>query len=189
MEAVKTEAINLETAKQIIEQYIYAKDYNRPHQMSAVFHKSAVLEMRVNSDSIAFPPVTHGADNIADILSRQFGATYDNVYTLCLDDSVCLNGMTLDCRWLVVMTHKSDKSCRIGFGSYEWSFSNCPEMKTNKLAIIIDDMFVLEPINADSILSWVSRKPYPWCHSSELLEDIPAIAESEAVKGGVMHSK
>jgi hypothetical protein len=171
----KVEAMTLKKAMKIVESYIYAKDFNRPHLMSSVFTESASLEMEVNSSSISFPALTKGLEPIADTLSRSFGATYDNVYTLCIEDSIEQYGLQLDCRWLVVMTHKLEKTARLGFGRYQWSFDESAEPLAEQLKISIDDMLVIEPSLSETLLNWISAKSYPWINGPELLENTPDI--------------
>ncbi|EAR61296.1 hypothetical protein [Neptuniibacter caesariensis] len=176
------EAAKLKEAMKVVERYIYAKDFNRPHQMSAVFTASASLEMEVNSSSISFPALTNGLEPIADTLSRNFGATYDNVYTLCIEDSIEQCGLKLDCRWFVVMTHKQEKTVRLGFGRYQWSFDESAEPLAEKLKISIEDMLVIEPSLSETLLNWISAKSYPWINRSELLENTPDIDCIEGMK-------
>lgn len=171
-------------AKAIIEQYVYAKDYNRPYQMHRVFCEEATLEMRVNSESITFPPITRGREGIAELLSRQFGATYDNVYTLCISDSVVFSGSELACRWLVVMTHKEEKTGRVGFGSYDWRFSQAPDPAVQSLIITIDEMNVIEAQKVEAYLAWINQKNYPWSCWAELVEDIPEKEMSAKIMRG-----
>ena len=55
----------------LLRDYIRAKDENRPHLIPQVFAANACLEMRVKTDSIAFPAVSQGAATIADVLVRR----------------------------------------------------------------------------------------------------------------------
>ena len=74
-----------ESADTLILTYILAKDGNRPHLLRQAFAEDAELKMVLNTGAINFPPIARSRDNIADILARQFGATYENIYTFCLD--------------------------------------------------------------------------------------------------------
>lgn len=178
--------LDSQAGKAVISRYIFAKDYNRPHLMKQVFSPDAQLLMRVSSDSISFPPLTQGRDAIADILSRKFAATYDNVYTLCIDDSVRLDNHQLSCRWIVVMSHKEEQTCRLGYGSYQWDFStNCDQTGlalVDKLCITIDAMSALATSAEEALFDWISQLPYPWCQRADLFIQPPKIAEIDQLQ-------
>ncbi len=87
--------------------------------MQSIFSDSAVLEMNVKTENIAFPSKTKGLDLITDVLVKKFNETYENIYTFCLSDSIQQN---IECRWLVGMTTKESGELRIGHGTYAWEF-------------------------------------------------------------------
>lgn len=166
--------------------YLCAKDQNRPHRMKQVFTESASLEMQVNSDNIAFPPETRGREAITELLVRQFGQTYENVYTFCLTDSINSQADHLDCRWLVAMSERANGSLRVGWGHYDWYFDNADNTDdvalANRLRIQIEQMQVLEPEYADQVLGWASHLPYPWCNTRQLLETLPQIPSLQPLR-------
>lgn len=73
-----------------IARYVTAKDNNKAHLMPLVFTTDAMLMMQVHSENIDFPPQVIGCDNIADTLVRRFNENYENVYTFCFSDSLCI---------------------------------------------------------------------------------------------------
>jgi hypothetical protein len=83
MSAVNTSPSSRASA-QILEGYFCAKDGNRPHLIARVFTPDARLEINNASASITFPAVTQGMEDIADVLVRQFGRTYENIYSFYL---------------------------------------------------------------------------------------------------------
>ncbi len=159
----------------LISQYIKAKDQSRPHLMARVFSNNATLSMQVQTDAISFPAAVSGVDKITDTLVRDFNQKWNNIYTLCLIDSVNVGMQALDCRWLVGMTDKITGQCRVGFGEYHWRFSAdvCPQVE--QLTIVIDDMVVLESGEAAIVLSWLDNQDYPWVASAALHETMPRL--------------
>lgn len=169
------EHLNLQDYKEIVSNYIYAKDGNRPHLMAGSFAEQAILEMKVETDKISFPSNTVGLAAISEVLVRRFGQSYDNVYTLCTSDSVKSNDVSLSCHWLVAMTDKESGEVRVGCGQYDWQFESGPNGLAKHLIITIQQMIVLDQSFTEPIIEWVSGLPYPWCDSSVLLETMPQI--------------
>ena len=146
-----------------IEAYVRAKDGNRPHRLIDVFAETALLEMVVNSDAIAFPALTQDCDAIADVLVSRFGQQYENVYTFCLSDPPSPGAVRFECAWLVVMTEKITGSVRAGRGLYEWSLAPPLAQWVGRLRILIDRMDVLPKEVAERSFRWIEGLPYPWC--------------------------
>jgi len=107
MSAVNTSPSSRASA-QILEGYFCAKDGNRPHLIARVFTPDARLEINNASASITFPSVAQGMEDIADVLVRQFGRTYENIYSFYLSEP---EGAVkqFKCSWLVGMTDKQTK--------------------------------------------------------------------------------
>ena len=99
--------IAISDQRDVISQYIYAKDHNRPHLMASSFTSDACLEMQVKTQNIAFPSESTGLNAITETLVSNFGRTYENVYTFCISDSFVSRADTASCRWLVAMTEKT----------------------------------------------------------------------------------
>lgn len=172
-------AINMQ--RDVISQYIYAKDHNRPHLMASAFTPDAHLEMQVKTQNIAFPGESIGLEAITETLVSNFGRTYENVYTFCLSDSSSSEVDFASCNWLVAMTEKADAGetgkVRVGFGRYDWHFVHEPLLLADRLRITIEEMLVLEAGFAPDILNWVSGLPYPWCGAEDVLTSMPELEQ------------
>ncbi len=167
--------MSLENHKNIIRNYIRAKDDNKPLLMEQVFTESATLEMEVKTDNISFPPDTVSLKAITDVLVKNFSQTYENVYTFCLSDSFNNNvnsiPNTVSCDWLVCMTERDGGNVRVGSGRYDWRF-NEQGNKANHLIITIEKMLILVPAHTEKIFEWVKKLPYPFCDSEKMFEFI-----------------
>ncbi|HXP98140.1 MAG TPA: hypothetical protein VN809_15610 [Telmatospirillum sp.] len=166
-----------ESAETLILTYILAKDGNRPHLLRQTFAEDAELKMVLNTGAINFPPIAQSRESIADILARQFGATYENIYTFCLDRPPPGDRLaSFSCDWAVGMSEKANRSVRVGCGRYDWRFSPTAPLRVEHLAITIDVMESLPPACGDEILDWLSALPYPWCTPKMFVQTAPAIA-------------
>jgi len=170
----------MNTAQQSIQQYIKAKDSNRPHLLRLAFAPDAILDMVVHTGSISFPPHVEGLGSIGDVLVRRFGQTFENVYTFCLGLPPEPQAKTFQCKWLVGMSDKSCGEGRVGCGLYEWQFS--PESRlVERLTITIEHMKTLPATDLHCIMEWVSHLDYPWCSSQALVSNAPDIDTLEEV--------
>ncbi|MBV7496250.1 hypothetical protein KW837_18410 [Pseudomonas sp. PDM24] len=170
----------MNTAQQSIQQYIKAKDGNRPHLLPQAFAPDAILDMVVHTGSISFPPHVEGLGSIGDVLVRRFGQTFENVYTFCLGRPPEPQAKTFQCKWLVGMSDKSGGEVRVGCGLYEWQFS--PESRlVERLTITIEHMKTLPATDLHCIMEWVSHLDYPWCSSQALVSNVPDIDTLEEV--------
>jgi hypothetical protein len=147
---------------QIIQHYLLAKDGNRPHLMSEAFSEDAMLSMQVNTDSIAFPPLSRGRDAIADVLVRRFGQSYENVYTFCLGQPPGQAASAYSCAWLVAMTDKGSGNVRVGCGRYDWHFEDVTGL-AERLAISVEVMQILPPAATEPVMQWAASLSAPWC--------------------------
>lgn len=168
--------------KLLINRYIKAKDSNKPHLMKSVFSANAVLEIKVNSDNISFPPIVTGCKQITETLITEFSQSYENVYTICVADTVQLSSGTLNCRWLVGMTETSSGLQKVGFGDYLWVFDHTNDKLVSQLTIIIDSMVILPSERQSELMPWLDSLPAPWALSSEVLPSMPNIAELSDVR-------
>ena len=131
--------------------------------------------MSLRTQAIAFPPESRGVQAIADTLVRRFGQNYDNVYTFYLSRPAA--GAVLDeysCDWIVAMTEKTGGQARVGCGRYDWAFRKQPH-QAEKLVITIETMLTLPASQADLILDWITRLPYPWVNAQRIVASAPAI--------------
>ena len=165
----------------IIDTYICAKDCNRPWLMPAAFAADAVLKMDVNTEAITFPASTRGIADMTDILVRSFARDYENVYTVCLADPPAPDAVSFNCRWLVAMSDKKSRHVRVGCGQYDWVFGMGENVLATQLTITIDHMQVLNPAHLDTVMSWISALPYPWCSPEQAVRRVPQLTELEEI--------
>ena len=163
--------------KQLIADYIQAKDQNRPHLIHHVFSADAVLDMHVASDSISFPAQTMGAEQICEVLVRRFALQYENIYTYCLTDTIQRADHRLNCRWLVCMSNKETGEVLVGWGVYNWHFTQAAAIKVASLRIHIEKMSVLEPEHLELVMAAISPISYPWCASEHLNKTFASLAK------------
>jgi hypothetical protein len=163
-----------------IQTYIRAKDENRPHLMSRAFTPDASLEMRVETENISFPPASKGIEAITQVLVRDFGLAYENIYTFCLDGAPTDGEAEFRCRWLVGMSVKVSKSIRVGCGYYEWQFG--ANELVQHLTITIKTMLVLSSDHYRPVMNWLSHLPYPWCPEDAAAKGMPPISELNEVR-------
>ncbi len=173
------------TLAELVHTYIRAKDENRPHLMHEVFAQSATLEMVMKTDTIAFPPVTHGRDAITEVLVRRFGKEYENVYTFCVCQPPAAGAAEFACTWLVLMSEKESGRVRAGFGRYEWLRSSRGTPSVQRLKIVIERMDSLSADCAFETFRWARALPYPWCPVEALAARVPSEPALQAVVGRV----
>jgi hypothetical protein len=170
----------IRTLESLLRTYFHAKDENRPHLLQSVFCESASLEMNVKTDTIAFPAVSRGVNEIADTLVRTFGRTYENVYSFYLQRPPV--GVTaFSCDWLVGMSEKATGNARIGCGRYDWSFQHQAPHLVDRLVITIEAMQVLPADHLQTVLQWLLALPYPWCSAHAACACAPQIEALEPV--------
>jgi len=172
-----------------ISQYIRAKDDNKPHLMPTVFADNAQLRMQVNSENISFPAETSGLSEITQTLIRGFNQSYENIYTICLRDSLEQRARAIDCRWIVAMTESSTGLTRVGFGDYLWLFADNDSNLVNHLTITIQDMQLFDEQYQSAIMSCFSRLSYPWGATSEVLAAVSEVAILSEIYGQMCAQK
>jgi hypothetical protein len=172
----------VQSAQDLVEIYIRAKDENRPYLMERAFAESARLVTIVNSGTIAFPPIVDGLQSISDVLIRRFAQTFENVHTFCLAPPPHNDMVDFSCNWLVGMSEKESRTVRVGCGRYDWSFSQHGPRLVERLKITIDLMQSLAPVYLTSVMDWMSRLPYPWCTAQDALRNAPWIEELQPIR-------
>lgn len=160
--------------KTVLRNYFHAKDENRPHLMREAFSETAVLRMQVQTENIAFPAVSHGLEAITDVLVRQFGTRYENVYSFYLKRPYT-HAPKFSCHWLVGMSEKKSGNVRVGCGRYDWSFGHNPRGLATQLGITIAVMQVLPPQQFKPVFDWLTTLSYPWTSASKLATHAPDI--------------
>jgi hypothetical protein len=161
--------------EQVLRNYFHAKDENRPHLLDAVFAPDAQLEVANRASAIVFPAVTLGREAIADVLVRDFGRTYEDVYSFYCGrpaDDVA----SFACAWLVVMSDKASRVPRVGCGRYEWTFATDASGLASRLRITIEAMQLLAPADAEAVARWRQHLPYPWATTAAVLASAPPLA-------------
>lgn len=178
---------NLVLFRTLVSQYIQAKDNNKPHWMPQTFDDQATLTMAVKTSAIDFPAQTEGCSAISQLLVKDFNQNYENVYTLCLNDTITLQDNKLSCLWLVGMTDKQTGNIKVGCGRYDWEFSASQQpttevLRVTRLHIGLEQMEILPQIYSEDIFSWLSNSPYPWVSTTTILQDIPDLPELQPVQ-------
>jgi len=170
----------MNTVQRSIQQYIHAKDSNRPHLLAQAFTQTAILDMVVRTGSIAFPAHVEGRTAIGDVLVSRFGQTFENVYTFCLAVPPPANSGAFQCKWLVAMSDKSSGEARVGCGLYEWQFDPASRL-AERLTITIEHMKILPASDLPMIMAWVSKLDYPWCRPEAIIDNAPDLGEMKEV--------
>ena len=168
------------TAEIIMRNYFHAKDENRPHLLNRVFTQDATLQVINNTATISFPSESHGRDAIAHALVRDFGRTYENVYSFYMSRPQTPMA-PFSCDWLVGMSEKSNRHVRVGCGRYDWEFQQAAPILAIRLVITIDTMQVLPPDQLPAIMQWLQRLAYPWTSPAAVMETAPGIGALEPV--------
>ncbi|UZE20763.1 hypothetical protein LOY70_14575 [Pseudomonas sp. B21-054] len=162
----------MNTPQRSIQQYINAKDGNRPHLLDQALAPEAILDMIVRTGSISFPGHVEGRAAIGDVLVRRFGQTFENVYTFCLGAPPATDANVFQCKWLVAMSDKNGGEARVGCGMYDWHFDPTSRL-AKRLTITIEHMKTLPATDLPAIMTWVSRLDYPWCHPEAAVDNAP----------------
>jgi len=178
----------MNTAQRSIQQYINAKDSNRPHLLRQAFYAGCTTGDGGTHGSISFPPHVEGLESIGDVLVSRFGQTFENVYTFVWDTHRSRISKTFQCQWLVAMSDKNSGEVRVGCGQYGWQFN--PESGlVERLTITIEHMKTLPPTDLHTIMEWVSHLDYPWCRPEALASNAPDIGTLEEVIQYVIRSE
>jgi len=158
----------------VMRNYFHAKDENCPHLPERVFEPSAEVVVVNRADTIAFPARTVGRGAITDTFVRNFGQTYENVYSFYLRHPQAAVE-AFSCGWLVAMSEKQSKSVRVGCGRYDWSFAKAAPHLAMHLTITIQAMQVLSATELAAVLAWVQALNYPWCAVEDVVRESPSI--------------
>ncbi|MGY8662517.1 hypothetical protein Q3C01_09130 [Bradyrhizobium sp. UFLA05-109] len=156
-----------------VNNYILAKDGNRPFLMRQTFSEDVALEMVVKTDAISFPSTATGLSAVEDVLVRRFGVEYENIYMFCLSHPSETDRARFQCHWLVGMSARATgQPLRVGCGRYDWHFNQ--DGKVVRLVITIEVMKILSGTQLDGVMRWLSSLPYPWCSPAQALMSFPA---------------
>ena len=106
--------------------YLHAKDENRPHILERVFDANAELVVVDDSDAISFPARTIGRGEVIarHVLVRNFGQTYENVYSFYLNN-LSADTAAFSCDWLGPQCRRSKANPYVSgaVGYNDWSFA------------------------------------------------------------------
>ena len=136
--------------------------------------------MNVRTYALSFPSHAIGVDEIANLLVRQLGQTYENVYTSCLVERPTHESTRFACDWLVGMSEKVGRAVRVGSGTYEWDFGMVGDL-ARKLIITIDVMESLPAGTLERVMNWLEHLPYPWCPADTALRQMPPIEQLSSI--------
>ena len=164
----------MHTPTDTIEMYLRAKDGNRPHLIAQAFAGGALLQMEMRQGGMVFPPSAQGREAIAETLVRNFGRSYENVYTFCLAEPPAPDSADFHCHWLVAMTEKDSRAVRLGCGQYHWRFAPGNRL-AQELRIVIEAMQTLPPADILPVMAWAVALGGPWCSMEQALATAPPI--------------
>ncbi|MGO4329893.1 hypothetical protein AB4Z48_13710 [Cupriavidus sp. 2TAF22] len=165
--------IPLHTAKSLLETYVRAKDNNRPELIHEAFAQDATLTISINTDTIAFPAKTEGAQGIAATLVTEFAKTFDACRTYYVADELALVGDSIVVPWLVAMRETAANVLRLGKGYYRWGFAQADgPARIASLHIHIERMDSVADPMAATLAALQAGLTYPWLPADELKTEI-----------------
>jgi len=183
---VKRDLLTPTDARRLIETYFHAKDENRPQLMADAFEPQAVVEMTVHTHAISFPARLDGLERITDVLVRDFGRTYENVHSFCLQaPGEDVAGGRFRCDWLVAMSEKTSRKPRIGCGQYDWHFACTDRWRVRRLDITIAAMEVLDDGDRVDLWGWTWALERPWARLDAALALLPRHPQLESVRQAI----
>ena len=130
--------------------------------------------MSNKTTNISFPAVTHGREEIANVLVRSFNRTYENIYSFYMARPP-VETTEFSCDWLVAMSEKDSRSVRVGCGRYEWALQASAPYLASQLHVSIEAMQLLSPAKFEAVFAWVRLLNYPWSSAAESTNLAPRI--------------
>lgn len=161
-------AIPAATAEALLNQYIEAKDNNRPAIIDAAFARDAWLTISLDTDAISFPSRTEGAQAIARTLVSDFARTFDRCRTYYVGDRQSWQDGAMTLPWLVAMRETAAGKLRVGRGYYRLGFTADDPTRIASLHIHIDRMDVIDDPGAQALAALHDVLPYPRLSAAEL---------------------
>ncbi|MEO8009427.1 MAG: hypothetical protein ABI728_13045 [Betaproteobacteria bacterium] len=167
----------MNTAKDLLEAYLQAKDLNQPSVILDCFTPDAVLTYSIATDMISFPAKVLGADAIAQTLVRDFRKNFDNCKTYYVCDTLAGHTRRIDFMpWLVIMTQISNTALRVGKGYYRWQFESADTaLRVCAMHIHIECMEIIEDLDRNKLQILQSALPYPWLAPATLRETLESL--------------
>ncbi|MGH8679661.1 MAG: hypothetical protein ACREUQ_15100 [Burkholderiales bacterium] len=169
----------MESARELLETYLEAKDLNRPDLILDCYAPNAVLTFSIATATISFPARISGADAIAQTLVRDFRKTFTQCKTYYVCESVDADSRKINkLPWLVVMKEVSRPILRLGKGYYTWQFElGDRTRRVSAMHIHIERMDAVEDPDEDILHALQSALPYPWLRPATLRAIIEALMD------------
>ena len=168
-------------ARQLLEAYLQAKDFNCPSVILDCYTADAVLTYSIATDTIAFPEKVIGSDAIAQTLVRDFRKSFACCKTYYVCDSIPDDTERIDCLpWLVTMSQISTSALRLGKGWYRWEFErNDTGMRVCAMHIHIERMDIIQDSDGIGLRTLQNALPYPWLRPLVLADTLALIQKSD----------
>jgi hypothetical protein len=160
----------MNTAKDLLEAYLQAKDLDQPSVILDSYTPDAVLTYSIATDTISFPAKVLGADAIAQTLVRDFRKNFDCCKTYYVCDAIAQDAERIDFMpWLVIMRQISTQALRLGKGWYRWRFERDETtLRVCAMHIHIERMDIIEDRAGDKLHDLHAALPYPWLRPAML---------------------
>jgi hypothetical protein len=171
------------TPAALLERYVEAKDFTRPHLMAEIYAPHAVLTYSILTDTITFPARVEGADAISATLVSDFALKFDRCRTYYICDSPpCEQARVVVVPWLVVMREHAPSRLRMGQGFYRWGFESQGPASVRVIAmhIHIERMDSINDPRGRLLDAIHSLLPYPWLGPAILHARFEAAARAKA---------
>jgi hypothetical protein len=172
----------MSTRQLLLERYVEAKDFTRPHLMREIYATDAVLTFSIATDSISFPEKVSGLDGITRTLIVDFGVKYNRCKTYYVCDALPQNSdrMTI-VPWLVLMREPARGCLRIGKGYYVWTFEAQGPASVQVVAmhIHIERMDPVDDADGHLLSAAQAGLPYPWLAPSVMRSRLGRLAETD----------
>lgn len=169
------------TPATLLERYVEAKDFARPHLMAGIYQSDAVLTYSIATDAIEFPAEVRGVDAITRTLVSDFALRFDRCRTYYLCDTRPAGSPSgLELPWLVVMREPAPSRLRMGRGFYRWTFQPVPEgVRVSAMHIHIERMDPIDDPGSRLLERIQAPLPYPWLSPAVLDARFAALADSD----------
>lgn len=164
--------IPVNSARELLECYIEAKDLNRPALMAAVYRPDAVLNFSIATDEIRFPGEVHGVEAITRTLIVDFAERFVQCRTYYVCEAPPADGDdgTVVLPWLVIMRESEGGTLRVGKGCYRWQFERdgAARLWVRAMHIFIVRMAAIPAADGERLMTARPELPYPWLRPPEL---------------------
>jgi hypothetical protein len=176
------EQLPMSTRQLLLERYVEAKDFTRPHLMREIYAPDAVLTFSIATDSISFPEKVAGIDGITRTLIVDFGAKYNRCRTYYVCDSLPEHTDRITIvPWLVLMHEAARAVLRVGKGYYVWTFEPQGPVSVQVVAmhIHIERMDPVDDADGHLLSAAQAVLPYPWLPPSVMRSRLGTLSQSD----------